>query len=56
MRLSLAALRAEVGVTAAGKRTFLFLEETRQKEPGGAFEPFGLPDPPGRFFLRPALN
>ncbi len=28
-------------------RTFLFLEKMRQKEPGGAFAPFGLPDPPG---------
>ena len=34
-------------------RTSLFLEKTRQKEPGGAFEPFGLSDPPGRFVVWP---
>jgi len=44
---------AEEEVTAAGYEPSFF-GKRRQKEPGGAFEPFGLPDPPGPCGFAPA--
>ena len=38
-----------VGLTGGGGETTI--RPGGEKTPGGAFEPFGLPDPPGRHFL-----
>ena len=40
-------LDAEEGVTAAGNEPPFFWKRRDEEESGGAFEPFGLPDPPG---------
>ena len=40
-------LDAEEGVTAAGKTNLPFSGKDATRRAGGAFEPFGLPDPPG---------